>query len=294
MWRTPVWALAVLLASRATFAGSPNYDTFSDKDGHIRDDQVRAAEQMVQDAAQLESVFAAAKRGDRRAARVFQELETRFFPDIGRKVAERVGSMGCQVPVYRELSGQCIPDWSHLGFLPRSEAGDRLRKAVGDAFTVRAKELGIQNRVIASAVGALLSLGVVGSVVGQAEGRAVAAGAAFGSQAAVGSDLVTLWRALKAEELADLRATGTFRNLGSAEGKYFSRTAEGAVSYARQAVRAWPKDGTYTLVRTEIPKSLLTPEMMATVDQGGIPAVVVPDALLPQLRPTILEPIPAP
>lgn len=281
------------MAAPTALAGAPNYDAFSDKDGHIRGDQVRAAEQMVQDAAQLEAVFATAQRGDARAARVFQELETRYFPDIGREVADRVSSLDCQVPVYRELSGNCLPNWSYLDFLPRSEAGNRLRRAVADAFEARARQRGIENRVVVAAINGLISIGVAGKVISQAQSKVVA-GAQLGSSAAVGSELVTLWRAVKAKELADIRATGTFRNLGSAEGKYFSQTAEGAMAYAKQAYRAWPNEGAYTLVRTEIPKSLLTPEMSAVVDRGGIPALVVPDALLPRLRPTVLEPIPAP
>jgi hypothetical protein len=36
-------------------------------------------------------------------------------------------------------------------------------------------------------------------------------------------------------ELADIEAIGVFRNLGAAEGKYFSTTAESAASYAKQA-----------------------------------------------------------
>src|SRR5206468_193556 len=89
-------------------------------------------------------------------------------------------------------------------------------------------------------------------------------------------DTVSLWRSVKVEELADIEATGGFRNLGSAEGKYFSQTPEGAASYAKQAYGAWPHEGPYSLVRTEISRSALTPEMAATVDRG-IPAVVVPD-----------------
>jgi hypothetical protein len=97
-----------------------------------------------------------------------------------------------------------------------------------------------------------------------------------------------LYRAVKAGELADINTTGVFRNLGSAEGKYFSTTAEGATSYARQAYRAWPGEGPYTLVRTEISRGLLTPEMAAVVDRG-IPTLVVPNALLPGLRPLVLN-----
>ena len=68
--------------------------------------------------------------------------------------------------------------------------------------------------------------------------------------------VITLWRAVKPTELADIQATGVFRNLGSAEGKYFSTTAEGAASYAKQAFYGF-KDPPYTLIRAEAPGSLL-------------------------------------
>jgi hypothetical protein len=50
-----------------------------------------------------------------------------------------------------------------------------------------------------------------------------------------GEGSTTLWRAVHPAELADIEAIGVFRNLGAAEGKYFSTTAEGAASYAKQA-----------------------------------------------------------
>lgn len=85
--------------------------------------------------------------------------------------------------------------------------------------------------------------------------------------------------------MTDIQETGQLINRGMAEGKYFSTTAEGATSYAQQAVKAFG-DPPYTLVTIEIPRSLLLPEMMADVD-GGIQAVILPDHLLALLTPSV-------
>jgi hypothetical protein len=77
----------------------------------------------------------------------------------------------------------------------------------------------------------------------------------------------------------------TIRKQGSAEGKYFSLTGEGTSAYAKQAVQAFG-DPAYTLVTTQIPADMITPAMRATVDRG-VPAVIVPDHLLPSLIPKI-------
>lgn len=94
------------------------------------------------------------------------------------------------------------------------------------------------------------------------------------------------------KELADIRAQGIFRNLGSAEGKYFSTTAEGAASYAKQAVKGFG-DPPYTLIRTDVPNNLLPRAL--TVDRN-VPAVVLPNNVLPTLKPQVLNyfPIPPP
>jgi filamentous hemagglutinin len=104
--------------------------------------------------------------------------------------------------------------------------------------------------------------------------------------------LTTLWRAVKPAELADIQATGVFRNLGSAEGKYFSTTAEGAASYAKQAFYGF-KDPPYTLIRAEAPGSLLQQLGIQVVAQG-IPTMVVPNPALPRLIPQILHYFPLP
>jgi hypothetical protein len=153
-----------------------DYDSFSDSTGHIRDEHVAAAQAMVQDPERLEKVYADAVQGNARAARVFLELETKFFPDIGRAVAEQTGSLSCSVPVYRELSGACIPNWAFIDFLRRDMPGGmRLRKALGDAYEVRARALGVENALIVNALKALMA-GVLmkGALAGTVtEGRAL-------------------------------------------------------------------------------------------------------------------------
>ena len=104
--------------------------------------------------------------------------------------------------------------------------------------------------------------------------------------------LTTLWRAVKPAELADIQATGVFRNLGSAEGKYFSTTAEGAASYAKQAFYGF-KDPPYTLIKTAAPVSLLQQLGIQVVDRE-IPTVVIPNVALPGLIPQILHYFPLP
>jgi len=107
-----------------------------------------------------------------------------------------------------------------------------------------------------------------------------------------GEGLTILWRAVKPTELADIQATGVFRNVGSAEGKYFSTTAEGAASYAKQAFYGF-NDPPYTLIRTEASSGLLQQLEIQAVDRG-IPAVVVPNQALPGLMPQILNYFPLP
>jgi hypothetical protein len=108
----------------------------------------------------------------------------------------------------------------------------------------------------------------------------------------VGVETVSLYRAVKPEELADIQQSGQFINRGSAEGKYFAITAEGAASYAKQAFYGFD-DPAYTLIKTEIPASTLSPLEIQTVD-GNVPAVVVPNDSLRGLTPEILDDSPIP
>jgi hypothetical protein len=83
-----------------------------------------------------------------------------------------------------------------------------------------------------------------------------------------------LFRAVGPAELADIGATNSFRNLGSAEGKYFTTSAESAASYAKQAVSAFG-DAPYAIIRAEVPNSSFSGLSRVTVDHGGIPAWVI-------------------
>ena len=127
---------------------------------------------------------------------------------------------------------------------------------------------------------------VIGAGLGFGLGKvAILAGKALGKTA-------TLWRAVKPQELLDIKLNGIFRNLGSAEGKYFSSTAEGAASYARQAVKSFG-DPPYTIVKTEVPSKLLNKLDHVLVDRE-VPGVFVPDNSLQGLTPVILNHSPLP
>ncbi len=115
---------------------------------------------------------------------------------------------------------------------------------------------------------------------------------AVGEVTKADEEATILYRAVKSEELADIQQVKAFVNRGSAEGKYFSTTAEGAASYAKQAFYGF-NDPPYTLVKTEVPTNTLSLLKILTVD-GNVPAVVVPDDSLPGLTPEILNYSPLP
>jgi hypothetical protein len=92
--------------------------------------------------------------------------------------------------------------------------------------------------------------------------------------------------------LADIQATGVLRNLGAAEGKYFTTSADAAASYARQAVKGFG-DAPYTIIQARAPSSILQGLTPATVDRG-IPAWVIPGERLQGLTPQILNTMPIP
>ena len=118
--------------------------------------------------------------------------------------------------------------------------------------------------------------------VGDLAGKGLKAFAAEGAEAGT----TALFRAVMAPELESIQALGRFSNPTGIENKYFSTTVEGAQSYASQAARAFG-DGPFSIVQTSIPSGLITPSMLAQVDRGGIPSVIVPTGLLPYLRPPV-------
>ena len=100
----------------------------------------------------------------------------------------------------------------------------------------------------------------------------------------VSADVTFLYRAVGDAELGVINATGRIPpSLSGLEVKYFSATAEGASSYARQAVRGFG-DPPYTLVETQIASNRLPEGVLLQVDQN-VPAVVVPNTHLPKLDP---------
>ena len=99
---------------------------------------------------------------------------------------------------------------------------------------------------------------------------------------------VRLYRAVLTDELVEIVSTGLFRNPAGIDVKYFSATPEGTAFYAKQAYRAWPEEGPYTLVETAAPLRLLTAEMLTTVD-GGILTVVILTEHLVRLRPPVIH-----
>lgn len=103
------------------------------------------------------------------------------------------------------------------------------------------------------------------------------------SRAAPVQETTTLYRAVGPDELADIQNTGELINRGSAEGKYFTDSAESASSYAKQAVKSFG-DQPYTTVKTEISTSSLP---SPTKVDGGIPAYVIPNKSLSTLKPQI-------
>jgi hypothetical protein len=82
-------------------------------------------------------------------------------------------------------------------------------------------------------------------------------------------------------ELKDIGAKQAFWNIEGLEVKYFSTSAEGAASYARQAAKSFG-DGPFTIVETSIPSRMISPSMRVTVARG-VQSVVVPTSSLPAL-----------
>jgi hypothetical protein len=166
----PLTAFALVLLLGA--APALDYDSFCDAEGHIRAGHVEAAQAMAQRPELLEQLYADATRGDSRAARAFQELETQYFPAIGRTVAEETRAIPCSIPVYRELSGRCIPNWAFLDFLSKDKPGGiRLRTALGNAYQARARELGLEDAMILSVVNALMAGVIVKGTMAGPEAR---------------------------------------------------------------------------------------------------------------------------
>jgi|SRR6185295_1412451 len=165
--------LGLWVVASSALAGGPDYDAFSEPDGKMATTrQEIAAWSMLRDPEQLEAVYADAVKGMPRAIHVMQQLEATFAAS-GREVAERSSRPGCLVPVYKELSGTCRPDWSSLDYLSKDRPGGiRLREVIFGAFAARARERGLENEPILAAVNGLLSLELARGVLLKAEAAA--------------------------------------------------------------------------------------------------------------------------
>src|SRR6478609_1164367 len=82
-------------------------------------------------------------------------------------------------------------------------------------------------------------------------------------------ETVSLFRAVGDAELGVIESSGGRipASLSGLESKYFSATAEGASSYARQAVRGFG-DAPYTLVESQISRSSLPADVLLQVDRN--------------------------
>ncbi len=97
-----------------------------------------------------------------------------------------------------------------------------------------------------------------------------------------------LYRAVKPEELSQIKQTKVFSNPNGIETKYFGQTYKDVTNYAVQAETNFG-DAPYTIIKTSIPKSKIIPENVVTVDRG-VKAVVVPTKDLPALStPKVLK-----
>jgi hypothetical protein len=104
---------------------------------------------------------------------------------------------------------------------------------------------------------------------------------------------VALYRAVQPIELADIQESGRFvRGRSSIEGKYFTTTAQGAASYAKQAFYGFGDDA-YTLVRTAVSSQIFSELDIHTVDMN-VPSVIIAEEVLPLLQPEILNFFPMP
>lgn len=114
-------------------------------------------------------------------------------------------------------------------------------------------------------------LSIVGSMgeIAVIRARQLAAFPSFSPYNCQNSKNITMYRAVKPQELSDIKRTQIFRNLGNAEGNYFTTSIEGASSYTKQAVKGFG-DPPYTLIRTQVPNSSI--HRASTLVDGGIPA----------------------
>ena len=118
--------------------------------------------------------------------------------------------------------------------------------------------------------------------IGETAASSEAAVALETAEAASGGGSKTLFRAVKSGELADIKATNSYRIApgSSVEGKYFFESARDATGFAKQMYKFFPKEGPYTLTSTKVPKSVINSSSRLYISGEG-QSVVVPQEQLP-------------
>ena len=224
-----------------------------------------------------------------------------YDPEIGRFISEDpVGFAGGDINLYSYVGNNPLNFIDPFGFWRCFPSDPPVGKPSNPALDIVQGALDVAG--LAPVVGILADLTNAGisTARGNYADAALSMAAAIpivGTAAGAGKlakRATTLYRAVKEAELKSIKSTKSFTNPRGIENKYFSTTAEGASSYGKQASKAFG-DGPYTIIKTEIPTSSITPNMRVSngVD-GGIPTVVVPTNKLSGLKPQPLNYSPIP
>ncbi|MDD5276204.1 MAG: RHS repeat-associated core domain-containing protein, partial [Methylovulum sp.] len=209
---------------------------------------------------------------------------TRYFsPRTGRYLQPDLIKLAGGVNVYTYANGNPIGYTDPTGTAAEDSLGSYIGSFLNDALSL------FESSRLGNATGSMGSLAqdtmnIPGVQIAFSPGLVVSPG---GAEWRAAKEAVKLYRAVGPSELADIQATNIFRNLGSAEGKYFTTSEEAASSYAKQAVNGFG-DPPYTLIQTQAPKNIFEGLSPATVDRG-IPAWVIPNERLPGLTPKMLN-----
>ncbi|UBB26612.1 hypothetical protein LAG73_05905 [Pseudoxanthomonas japonensis] len=201
---------------------------------------------------------------------VWDRIRAAMFP-VGTELAQRgeAGTAGSNsIGAAKQIANSMI------------DAGATMANPAAKLLGVAPPRFQINNNELEGAAGAEFGIAAAGAAAG-----------GIGGVAKSGS--TTLFRAVGPAELADIAKLGIFRNLGAAEGKYFTTSARDAAYYAKQAVAAFG-DEPYTLIRAQIPNSVLRQIQPVSVDRG-VPAYVIPNSQIQQLtKPVMLNQMPVP
>jgi hypothetical protein len=142
--------LTLLLATQLALAAPPDDCAFVDEQGVVQDPL--AAYAFLSQPVAVERLYDAATRREARAVRVWVALEG-FVRELGTGLADRATEPHCAL-----LPVDCVPDWHRFDALSRTQPGGiRLRQVLDESFRSEAHERGLENRLAASLVNAVLA-----------------------------------------------------------------------------------------------------------------------------------------